>query len=379
MPQPIVLILEDLHWADAASLDLLRFVARAVKDRPLLHSSQPGATMRKRNNCPAFCPHSSAKLGRCVSRCNALRSPTCICSSRVVTHWPLAKGKHLAIGYSGIPRAILSWLVRCYCRWNRHGDLRTDGRLWHFNRPTDFGLPPLARQVIEQRLARLDETTLRILEYAAIVGQDASLFFLQTVVEASDDQFDSALEQAIAASIVDESSVADMTLRVRHALMREALYQRQSALRRRTRHRRVAELLLTDPAVDPVTLAHHFQSALDSRAVEWLVRAGKDSLKVNAQHDAIAHLSRAEYLARRFWMTLPQDAVRSRGRAHEMVGNFDLARNDYEWTLRVDTGQGDRRGEWQALISLGSLWAERDYERAGHALQQALSLGTTGT
>jgi ATP/maltotriose-dependent transcriptional regulator MalT len=108
--------------------------------------------------------------------------------------------------------------------------------------------------------------------------------------------------------------------------------------------------------------------------VTWLARAGEQSLAVFAPHDAIAYLQRADELADQFGQALPREAVRMRGRAREMVGEFDNARADYEQALQLARSERDGRGEWQALLDLGGLWAERDYERAGEAMRQALVL-----
>ena len=65
---------------------------------------------------------------------------------------------------------------------------------------------------------------------------------------------------------------------------------------------------------------------------------------------------------------------RARGLAHQTLGEFDQARADHEAALKIAQEAGDRRAEWQALLDLGMLWAERDYARTGDYCQRALAL-----
>ncbi len=70
----------------------------------------------------------------------------------------------------------------------------------------------------------------------------------------------------------------------------------------------------------------------------------------------------------------PATLYRLRGQAYETLGDFEQARLDYETTLQMASVACDRHAEWQALIDLGFLWAQRDYTQAGTYYQQALAL-----
>ncbi len=371
--QPVVLILEDLQWADSASLDLLRFLARGLDDLALLLI----VTWRD-DEAPSLV---SRQLPPLIRETHPLRI-----ALRRLTRDEL--GTLVSNRYHLVESAgdALADLVQRRTDGNpflaeevllsleQQGALRAGNDTWSFTQPDDFGVPAVVRQVIEQRLDRLSQPTLRVLEYGAIAGQDATLDFLQTATGLTYDEFDASLHEATANHIIDDTSATDVTLRFRHALVRETLYARQNAFRRRARHGRVAQLLLDQPVRSATRLAYHFQAARDPRSVEWLVRAGEVSLEVHAPHDAIMHLIHAKESAQQFGIELSKDAVRLRGRAWEMVGNFENARDDYDLTLRLARADGDRSFEWQALLDLGVLWAERDYDRGGEALHESLAL-----
>ena len=98
------------------------------------------------------------------------------------------------------------------------------------------------------------------------------------------------------------------------------------------------------------------------------------STRLNA---AVEQFSRAIDAATRVSRTPPPALFRGRGLAYDTLGDHDHARTGYEAALTSAQKIRDRRSEWQALIDLGLLWAERDYELSGDYRQQALALART--
>jgi len=373
--QPVVVILEDLHWADAATVDLLRFVGRRIARLPLLLV----ATWRDDDtigHAPLY--HILPTMIREMRplRIELQRLPLSGMRDLVAHHYRLLDEDH---------HALSEWVQR-YAEGNpfvagevflaleRIGSLQLVRDIWHFSPPTDFSVPPLLRQVIEQRIACMSETTQLMLEHAAVVGQDVPLSLLQASCAASDDDLSIMMDEAITGHILTEETARGEMLHFRHALVRETLYQRQNAFRRRVRHRRIADILLGEANPLAASLGYHLQAAHDPRAVEWLVRAGEQSLALYAPRDAITFLTRAQEAAARSGDRLPPHALCTRARAWEMVGDFARARQDYDDALRAARDKRDDYAEWQALLNLGALWAERDYGRAGEAFHEALTL-----
>ena len=121
-------------------------------------------------------------------------------------------------------------------------------------------VPALVRQLIDERLARLDTETRDLLAVGAIIGQEAPLDLWQRVSDATADRFDAAIAQALEARLIEES-IAGNGWRFSHALIREALYEGIILTRRRVWHRRVAEAMECLSRPDPDALAHHYQQA----------------------------------------------------------------------------------------------------------------------
>ena len=166
-----------------------------------------------------------------------------------------------------------------------------------------------------------------------------------------------------------------------HILVQEYLYQQLGQGERRLLHGQVAAALencygeqLDEFAVQ---LAHHFSAAGDDgRAFDYCLRAAERAARLYAHAEAITHYGRALEIAGRAVQgaVAVADAYRRRGQAHETLGEFESAQDDFEAALRTARRAGQRRAEWGALLDLAKLWRSRDYSRTRDYLEQALAL-----
>jgi predicted ATPase len=336
--QPLLLVLEDLHWFDPASLDLLRALVREIGSSRLLvigtyraGELAPGHPLYER--LPALIRDTRAgridlttladkETGELVRICYGLSAAA---AAELTTYLQSRAG--------GNP-FYLSELLRT---------LETERRLvltaqgWELRDLETVPVPPLVRQVIEQRLVGLDDDVRSLLEVASVTGEVIPLDLLGAVAELQGDRLATMLEQALAAGVIVElPGLAG--IRFRHGLMRETLYVGQALFQRRTRHRRVAELLAGRPDAAAGLVASHFDLASDPRAIDWLIAAGRQALELYAAQDAVAALSRAQELAPQFAHDLPLAVFQARATACALLGDFDQARRDHEflrWNWRT--------------------------------------------
>ena len=185
------------------------------------------------------------------------------------------------------------------------------------------------------------------------------------------------LKNLVAVQLVDMES-ADRFL-FHHELTRQAAYSSLLLRERKTLHHTVGaamERLYADAVeAHAAELAYHFYAAEAwDKAFDYSVRAGNRAQAQYAPRAAAEHFTRAIDAARQRGAEPPLELYRSRGQAHETLGEFDAARNDFQALLDGARRHGDRPSEWQALMDLGFLWAAFDYERTGEYFQQALEL-----
>jgi DNA-binding SARP family transcriptional activator/tetratricopeptide (TPR) repeat protein len=163
------------------------------------------------------------------------------------------------------------------------------------------GLPEDVRDVIGRRLDRLAPGSIEWLRVAAVIGRDFDSGLLERVLGFDEDRFLAALEDALDAGLVVEAPGDPGRYSFAHALIRETLYEAMSSARRARVHRRVGVALEeSDPALPESqigALALHFTRAADpedaERAIRYGLRAGEQATAMLANEEAAAHYSRA--------------------------------------------------------------------------------------
>jgi DNA-binding SARP family transcriptional activator len=250
-------------------------------------------------------------------------------------------------------------------------------------------LPARVEAVIAERIDRLDTELQQILTVASVEGEVFTAKVVAEVQNTGERSLLQRLSQELERQhrLVREQEEVQTSrgrlsrYRFGHALFRDYVYNRLSRGERRLLHGDVATALeslyhgqLGETAVQ---LAQHFQKADDySRTFRYLTLAAERASQLYANDEAIAHYTRAIEVAER---ASPDTAslarlYRGRGLASERLGEFDGARADHEAIVRIARAAGERRVEWRALLDLGKLWASRDYNRARGYLERALEL-----
>jgi DNA-binding NarL/FixJ family response regulator len=289
----LVLLLDDLHWADPASLDLLRFLARSLADLPIVILATYRSDELTRRHplyqlLPTLVRDSGADrldlhaLDRAaIHALIALRYPLPDAEAERLAEYLHTRTEGNALFVGELLRALVE-----------EGVLRrADGR-WQVGDPAGIAVPRLLRQVIDGRVGRLDDAVQQLLAVAAVIGQEVSLALWATVAAVEEDAVLAAIEQGVEARLLVESAGADGA-RFAHALIREAVYAGIAPLQRRRLHRRVAEVLAATHAPDPDTVAYHFQRVGDARAEEWLIAAGERAQRAYARLTAAARFEAA--------------------------------------------------------------------------------------
>jgi predicted ATPase/DNA-binding CsgD family transcriptional regulator len=163
-----------------------------------------------------------------------------------------------------------------------------------------LGSPEGVREVVDQRLDRLDPATAALLELAAVAGPEFDLAVLSGA-GVPDDELAGAVEQAVAHGMIEEVPARVLAYQFTHELVRRALYDRMAGLRRAELHLRVGEALEDAYAGSDgrglAELAHHFAAAVPvdgpRRAVDYALLAGSAALETLAFDEAEAQFQAA--------------------------------------------------------------------------------------
>jgi len=280
--RPLVMLLEDLHWADPESLDLLRVVAREAASQALLVlATFRGDELASNHPLYRLLPVLEREAG--ARRLELRRLHPEALHDLVVTRYRLTEANsarlvaYLYAEAGGNP-FFTQQLLRAF---EEDEVLRPLGNRWVLGDLAGASVPLALRQVIDARLLRLDEEGQWLLRTAAVIGQDVSFSLWASVVGGEEERLLALVEEATAARLI-EPEADGAGFRFVHALVREALYEGVNPLRRRVLHRGVGEALAALPSPDPDAVAYHFRHAGDARAAGWLVEAGERAERASA-------------------------------------------------------------------------------------------------
>ncbi len=288
----LLLVLDDLHWADRPTLLLLRHLARAPQASGLRIL---GAYRADEHDAGDFEPAlAGLRHERLVHELEVrgLAEPdaTELVRLRVAGTPSAAFTRALYAGTEGNP-FFIEEMVRHLADSGVRSQEAGAGELRR------YGLPEGVRGVLSRRLERLDEDGLECLKVAAVIGRDFDSALLETVLGFEEERFLHALEVALAAGLVNESPGEHGRYTFAHALVRETLYAGMSSDRRSRMHRRVGIALeqLRDPPL--AALAHHFTRAAEpedaERTIRYAVAAGAQATAMLANEEAAEHYARA--------------------------------------------------------------------------------------
>ena len=296
--QPVMLLLEDLHWADQASLDLLRFLARRMAgNRLLVVGTYRTDELHRRHPLYHLLPSlgreaetTRIELGRLddVAVHTLVRQTYGLSESdhERLVHYIQRHAEGHALFVSELLRALEEESVLTLA----------EADTWVLGDLTRARVPHRIREVIDARVARLPEDVQTALAIAAVIGQDVAVDVWVQLSGASEERFIDTIEQAVAARLLAMSSNGT-SVRFEHALIRESLYENVLPLRRRLWHRRTGEILEEASNPDPDAVAHHYQQAGDPRAFQWLVHAGDRAQGAYALTTAMERFESAAQLA----------------------------------------------------------------------------------
>jgi tetratricopeptide (TPR) repeat protein len=309
--QPLLIICEDLHWADATTLELFDLAVDRIRALPIL------VLMTSR---PEFEPSWSGLANVGLLRLDRLdRQDTRALVEQVVVgrQLPREMMKQIIDRTDGVPLFVeeLTKMVL------ESGLLVEDAGRYRLNSP----LPPLAipATLQDSLMARLDRLApvKEVAQIGAAIGRDFSYALLKYVAGRDDLTLSAALGQLEEAELLlRRGAPPDANYSFKHALVQEAAYESLLKSKRQLLHTRIGEVLREKfpvvAEIEPEVLAHHFTEAgLSEVALEWWRKAGQQALKRSAYSEAVAHLGKAVATADE----LPDEPRRMMTRLHLQI------------------------------------------------------------
>ena len=358
---PLVLVLDDLHWADRATIHLLRYLVRAPHEASLLivgsyREAEIGA------DHPLAELLADLRRDRLFERVALEGLDEDDVGRLIASH----AGHEASSGLVDTVHAQTDGNPYFVEEVMRHlietGVLFERGGRWVSARTLDeIGVPDGIKDVLARRLARLSDGCGLALANAAVVGRTFTFDVLRAMVESDDDDVIAALEEAVEAQlVVEERDRAAPTYTFTHALVRESLYTGLSGPRRQRLHARAAsaiEDVTGEPQVAALAVHHRLAgSAGDAaKAVDYSLQAGAAAAELSAWEEAAAHWDGALSVMTRAGGREAQRAKLLVALADLMVVAGDLGRQIgyLEQALGLYEGLGDDERAAQVHSRLG--------------------------
>jgi DNA-binding CsgD family transcriptional regulator/tetratricopeptide (TPR) repeat protein len=356
---PLLLILEDVHWADVPTHLLVRHLARAGADARMLLL----LTFRDIDaEMPRELTEALVDLRRSddVVRLHLVGLEADDVAEFVrqaagagsELHELATTIGHLSGGNAFLMTELWRTLVDTGALVAAGGRLRLTQPL------ADLGTPESVREVVSQRLARLQPATSQLVDVAAVAGPVFALALLRRVSRLDEAELLASVDEAAQNGIVEQVPALTLAYRFTHELVRHAVYDRLSAVRRAELHLRVGEALESELGQARsrrlADLAYHFAAAAGigdpTRAIEYNLLAARAATAALALDEAVARLSTVLELG------VPDPAERARiqlelGDACNRAGKAEDAMEAFRAAATLARELGD--AELLALAAIG--------------------------
>jgi class 3 adenylate cyclase/tetratricopeptide (TPR) repeat protein len=340
---PIVLVLDDLHWADKPSLQLLRHVvANTSAARLLVLGTYRDAELSRAHPLTEVL----ASLHREPSGVSAIHLKG-LDDTGIIAFMESAAGHELDDAGMGLAHDLYHetdgnpfFVAEVLRNLSESGAIYQDvtGRWTTNDTEGHLALPHSVRTVIGTRVSRLGEEAAKVLSTASVIGRDFELDLLAETTKADEDELIDLLEEAQRAAVVQEFPGAPGRYSFSHALIQHTLYEDMGATRRTRVHRAVGEAMerlygaATDERVGE--FARHFLLATRPtdahKAILYARRAGEAALSALAPDDAVRYFSQALELTSESGTIDPEvriDLLIGLGTAQRQAGIADFREN----------------------------------------------------
>src|SRR5213594_865882 len=393
---PLVILFEDIHWADPSSIDLLRHLCQRVGTQRLLVIG-------------TFRPEDVERSGHPLKSYKLEMQSHKLCEEIALgslSYEHVASYLDLRFSPNDFPRELPALIQRkteghplfatsLVQFLSERGDIAKANEHWTLMRPLsemDLETPENVRSMIRKKIEALEEEDRRTLQYASIEGEEFTSTVLATLLGVDELHLEERLARLDKSSRLietrEEEELPDRALTTRyrfaHALYQNVLYGDLVSKRRILLHRQAGEELLQHygkqaPRI-AAQLAMHFERGRDfERATEYLIQAGDNAAQLYANDEAEKHYSRAlelvEKLAAEDQTKKKLTVFQKRGGVNLALSRFNEAVEDYSSMLQQAQAMPDPAMESAALnaLTLTLFYAHRLTEMAERA-EEALAV-----
>ncbi len=358
---PMMLVVDDAHWADSGSLSLMRHLARRLRQKPvlLLATYREVELDEARPFNEVLLDLNRERLARRVKLNRLTKEQT------EALLGALFEDEITPEFLDGIYRETEGnpFFVEEVCKaLVESGKLYFEDGDWHRPSMEELEIPQSVKVAIQSRISTMPEDHQEALRMAAVLGREFDYDTLAAASELDEKALIEALEAAEHAQLIEEAG--GVSFQFIHALIPTTLVESMHTLRRRIMHREAASAIEKLRPKDYEALAyHHGEAGNDEQALKYYTLAGDGAARAYANQDAESHYRAAlnlagEDRARADLLSSIGTAVANQGRFEEAVEHWESAISIY-----LALGELDRTA-WCYARSARAAWEAGDHTRA---------------
>ncbi|MGQ9582853.1 MAG: ATP-binding protein [Thermoplasmatota archaeon] len=391
--RPLILFLDDLHWADSATLQLFAYVATGIRSSRVLVIA---AYRPEELNTDDGGPHPLTEVMTRIGR-EGISSPLAL---RPLDHRETRHLLSVLLARPDFPEGFVEAIFK-RTEGNPHfveevvkslvdGGV-IDPRDAEWPRKVDLSsisMPSSVRTVIAQRVSRLSGPAAQLLEGASVLGDEFTREELSALSDIGPSELARALDELKDAHLITATAEGEReSYRFTRTLLREVVYEGLSRARRRTLHRRAAAAIedIYASSLDKhiFSLAYHYSGAGDlPRGAKYFAEAGHRALQSYAPDEAARYYTYALEALEKLDPTpenirLEEEALVSLGNVHYIVGEWDRALEEFGEVVKLSVESGSEACRALSHLRMGEIEEKRsDWTRAAENLQRSLEIYT---
>jgi len=376
--QPLCIVLENLQWTDASSLELFHFVSRQMKEQRIALIATYNDAEGDSNPTLRTTEQSLVRLGS-ATRCHLepLSQPEVAEVLQAVFSVDPGSIRPFTSLLYGWTRGNPFFVEETLKSLVESGALKyADGR-WQGWEVEALQLPPTIRDAVAGRLDRLSPAARDIANLAAVIGTSVTFSRLHSVASVSEQELAALLDELSAQSILEErESAGGASYDFAHPILQQVTYNALGGARARLLHAQVGEALETFYGARAMShageLALHFSRAhtFAPKAVRYLNEAGRSALAAYANREAASHLGNALEQIEASGEEVPErhDIVRNLARARQRLGDYDGAISLWAIARQKALAEGDLSAlaSIEHRMGLACYWSGRNDDALMH-------------